>query len=307
MSFDVLEDNTKKLIDFIKGKNKDDNALIKLVISKTNKERLQMKDEYNSTQNSDLIEDLKSAYSGHFKDVLVGLFYSPLDYDCYQIRKAVKGLGTDEEALIEILTTRTSEKIEQMKLRYKEMFPGRDMVEDIKNDTSGSFWKVLKALLENKRNSTTNPDLEDCQNCAQKLYDSGINKKNTLETFTEILTQKSKEEIISIGKAYSKISQNNIIEDIKHFFSGDTKKLFIGIIFGLVNPSEYFAELVHHSVEGLGTKDTTLIRIMITRDEIDMPQIKQFYRQKYDKDMVDDIKDDTSGSYRRILVALATH
>ena len=306
MSFDVLED-TKKLIDFIKGKNKDDNALIKLVISKTNKERLQMKDEYNSTQNSDLIEDLKSAYSGHFKDVLVGLFYSPLDYDCYQIRKAVKGLGTDEEALIEILTTRTSEKIEQMKLRYKEMFPGRDMVEDIKSDTSGSFWTVLKALLENKRNSTTNPDLEDCQNCAQKLYDSGINKKNTLETFTEILTQKSKEEIITIGKIYHKMSQSNILADIKNLFSGDTKKLFTGIVFGLLSPSEYFAELVRDAVKGLGTKDTTLLRIMITRDEIDMPQIKQFYRQKYDKDMVDDIKDDTSGSYRKILVALATH
>ena len=306
MSFDVLED-TKKLIDFIKGKNKDDNALIKLVISKTNKERLQMKDEYNSTQNSDIIEDLKSAYSGHFKDVLVGLFYSPLDYDCYQIRKAVKGLGTDEEALIEILTTRTSEKIEQMKLRYKEMFPGRDMVEDIKSDTSGSFWTVLKALLENKRNSTTNPDLEDCQNCAQKLYDSGINKKNTLETFTEILTQKSKEEIITIGKIYHKMSQSNILADIKNLFSGDTKKLFTGIVFGLLSPSEYFAELVRDAVKGLGTKDTTLLRIMVTRDEIDMPQIKQFYRQKYDKDMVDDIKDDTSGSYRKILVALATH
>ena len=306
MSFDVLED-TKKLIDFIKGKNKDDNALIKLVISKTNKERLQMKDEYNSTQNSDLIEDLKSAYSGHFKDVLVGLFYSPLDYDCYQIRKAVKGLGTDEEALIEILTTRTSEKIEQMKLRYKEIFPGRDMVEDIKSDTSGSFWTVLKALLENKRNSTTNPDLEDCQNCAQKLYDSGINKKNTLETFTEILTQKSKEEIITIGKIYHKMSQSNILADIKNLFSGDTKKLLTGIVFGLLSPSEYFAELVRDAVKGLGTKDTTLLRIMVTRDEIDMPQIKQFYRQKYDKDMVDDIKDDTSGSYRKILVALATH
>ena len=306
MSFDVLED-TKKLIDFIKGKNKDDNALIKLVISKTNKERLKMKDEYNSTQNSDLIEDLKSAYSGHFKDVLVGLFYSPLDYDCYQIRKAVKGLGTDEEALIEILTTRSSEKIEQMKLRYKEMFPGRDMVEDIKSDTSGSFWTVLKALLENKRNSTTNPDLEDCQNCAQKLYDSGINKKNTLETFTEILTQKSKEEIITIGKIYHKISQSNILADIKNLFSGDTKKILTGIVFGLLSPSEYFAELVRDAVKGLGTKDTTLLRIMVTRDEIDMPQIKQFYRQKYDKDMVDDIKDDTSGSYRKILVALATH
>ena len=308
MNSDLIED-VKKLQEIIKGKSKDkdDNEVIKLITSHSNEERLKIKSEYNTSYNSDLIADLKSAYSGDFKDVLVGLFYSPLDYDCYQIRKAVKGLGTDEAALIEILSTRDSEKIEKMKLRYKEMFPGHEMETDIKNDTSGSFWTVLKALLENKRSLNTNPDLEECKNLAQKLYDSLNNKKNNTEIFSEILTQKSKEEIATIGKIYHKISKSNILEDIKKVFSGDTKKIFVGIIYGVLSPSEYFAELVHDAVKGLGTKDRTLKRIIISREEIDMPQIKQFYKQKFNKDMIEDIKDDTSGSYQKILVTLATH
>ena len=38
-----------------------------------------------------------------------------------------------------------------------------------------------------------------------------------------------------------------------------------------------------------------------------MPQIKQYYKQNYKKDMIDDIKGDTSGNYRKILVELASH
>ena len=300
-------DDAKTLYDLIKSKNKDDNKLIKLVTSRTKEERIKIKEEYNSTMNSDLIKDLQNAYSYHFRDVLVGLFYSPLDYDCYQIRKAVKGLGTDEDALIEILATRSPETIEQMKTRYKDMFPGHDMINDIKDDTSGSFWIVLKALLENKRNENKNPDFKECEKWAKMLFDSGPNKSTNVDTFIDILTKKSKEEIALIGKIYHKMTNSNILVDTQKYFSGDTKKAFIGIIYGILSPSEYFAKLVNDAVKGLGTKDTTLIRIMITRDEVDMPQIKQFYKALFNKDMVEDIKDDTSGNYQKILIELATH
>ena len=50
-----------------------------------------------------------------------------------------------------------------------------------------------------------------------------------------------------------------------------------------------------------------LIRVLVNRDEIDMPQIKQYYKQLYGKDMLDDIKNDTSGDYKKLLVELAGH
>ena len=75
----------------------------------------------------------------------------------------------------------------------------------------------------------------------------------------------------------------------------------------MISPAEYFAKKVNKAVKGLGTDNTTLIRILITRDEKDMPQIKQFYKQLFKKDMLEAIKDDTSGNYRKILLELASH
>ena len=75
----------------------------------------------------------------------------------------------------------------------------------------------------------------------------------------------------------------------------------------IINPSEYFATRVHYAVKGAGTKDTLLMRILITRDEIDMEEIKQAYQRLYNKDMVKAIESDTSGDYKRLLVELCSH
>ena len=74
-----------------------------------------------------------------------------------------------------------------------------------------------------------------------------------------------------------------------------------------LDPVEYYARRVNFAIKGLGTKDTLLIRILVTRDEIDMPQIRDAYKRLFNKDMIKDIEDDTSGDYRKLLVELASH
>lgn len=45
---------------------------------------------------------------------------APAEYDAYQLRKAVKGLGTDEDVLIEILCTRSNAQLKEVIRVYKE-------------------------------------------------------------------------------------------------------------------------------------------------------------------------------------------
>jgi len=101
-----------------KGKTKDEDKIIKLVTGRNNEQRQKIKETYYTLYNSDLIKDLQKELSGHFQEVVVALFYRPVDYDCFQLRKAVKGLGTDEDALIEILAIRPPEVIQEIKNRY---------------------------------------------------------------------------------------------------------------------------------------------------------------------------------------------
>ena len=49
------------------------------------------------------------------------------------------------------------------------------------------------------------------------------------------------------------------------------------------------------------------MRILIIRDEVDMPQIKQYYKQLYGKDMVQAVKNDISGDYQKLMIELCDH
>ena len=67
---------------------------------------------------------------------------------------------------------------------------------------------------------------------------------------------------------------------------------------------EWFATRVRDALEGAGTKDKQLIRIIISRCEIDLKEIRQSYFKLYQRDMVNDIRNDTKGDYKKILTAL---
>ena len=58
-------------------------------------------------------------------------------------------------------------------------------------------------------------------------------------------------------------------------------------------------------VHGIATTGCKIIQV--SRDEIDMPQIKNYYRTMYKKEMIDAIKSDTSGHYEKFLVELCGH
>ena len=71
-------------------------------------------------------------------------------------------------------------------------------------------------------------------------------------------------------------------------------------------PSQYFAHLLRKSIEGLGTDEETLSRVLVERHEIDMDFIRNYYVLETKRELIKDIIGDTSGIYQKITVKLAS-
>ena len=301
------EKDAEALRNAMKGAGTDENAIIKLVANRTNAQRQKIKLFYKSSYGRDLVEDLKKELSGNFEDAVIALFYDPVEYDCYQLRKAMKGLGTDEDTLIEIIATRPNWMIKAINKKYQEMYK-KNLQKDVESETSGTFKRLLVSLLQGNRSENTHPNQEERTKNAKELYEAGEKNWGTDESmFNKIFCVRSPLEFAAICKAYHKLTGHTILQAIDKEFSGDSKKLLTAIVYAVISPSEFFATRVNKAVKGWGTNDNMLIRVLVTRDEIDMPQIKQYYKQLYGKDMLEDVKNDTSGDYKNLLIELASH
>ena len=57
-------------------------------------------------------------------------------------------------------------------------------------------------------------------------------------------------------------------------------------------------------MKGIGTDDSRLMRVIVTRAELDLQYIKAVYISQYGKSLKDAVRSDTSGHYKDFLLAL---
>ncbi len=290
----------------MKGFGTDEAALIKICANRTNAQRQRIKHDYKALYGRDLIADLKSELHGKFEDAMIALFTEPIEYDCDELRGAMKGAGTNEDTLIEIIASRSKSQIMAIKQKYKEKF-NRDLEEDVKKETSGTLRHLLISLLQgSRREAPANPN--QMAAVAQEIYKAGEAKLGTDESvFNKYFCTLSPHELACMAQQYHKLTGHTILQAIDKEFHGDSKKALRTIVYATLSPSEYFATRVNDAIKGWGTKDHLLIRVLITRDEVDMPQIKQYYKQLYGKDMVAAVKSNISGDYQKLMIELCSH
>ena len=290
----------------MKGLGTDERTIINLICSRNAMQRAEIRRKYVAMYGTDLIKKLKDELSGNFEDTVVGLFMTPPEYDAYCLYKAMKGIGTSEGILIEILGTRNNQEIQMIKDEFQRAY-GKPLEKWITSETSGHFRKLLIAILQCSRSMNTVPNQAQCQSDAQALYQAGEGRWGTDEaTFVRIFTQRSAAELDMISSCYQQLRGNTLHHAIDKEFSGDTKKLLHTILEGLQDPAAYFAKRIRESVQGIGTNDSRLVRVIVSRCEVDMPRIKQAYQRLYGRDLVSDVRSDTSGDYKQILTYLLT-
>ncbi|XP_073925272.1 annexin A13 isoform X1 [Castor canadensis] len=301
--FDVDRD-VKKLYKACKGMGTDEAAIIEVLSSRTSDERQQIKQKYKTKYGKDLEEVLKSELSGNFEKTALALLDRPNEYAARQLQKAIKGLGTDEAVLIEILCTRSNKEIIAIKEAYQRLFD-RSLESDVKGDTSGNLRKILVSLLQANRDEEDEVDKDLAGQDAKDLYDAGEGRWGTDElAFNEVLAKRSHKQLRATFQAYQILIGKDIEEAIEEETSGDLQKAYLTLVRCARDREGYFADRLYKSMKGVGTDEETLIRIIVTRAEVDLQGIKAKFHEKYQKPLSDMVHSDTSGDFRKLLVAL---
>ena len=278
-------------------KSKDENTITEITMNHSNAERVKLRSDYKAKFNRELLDDLKKYTSSDLSTLLISIYRDPVEYDAELLYRAMKGIGTEDDIVIEVISFRSFERLSQIKQKFQELY-GNDLIKEIESETSGEYRTALKNLLETERSKNQNPDLDNCKKIAEELNNANES------VFVKYFTSLSTEELILVGKEYHKAYKKNLVQLVESKTSGDLQKLLKNIMYGLISPSEYFARQIATAVKGVGTKDTQLIRSVVSRADEDMKLIKRYYKKLFQKEMAEEVKADTSGNYQKILLFL---
>ena len=280
---------------------KNETSILEIITKTDLKKRMQISKYYKATYNNPLFDEIMSKIGGDFGYCAAQMFLSPLEFCIHHIKR---GLEKKNECTMEQLTSKTKEELQLIEDAYNNI-TGKVLKKEIIKAYPGSVGKNLVNLWDVKRLSNINPDKKECEKYANVLAKN--NPKNWVENeniFKDIFIQRSPEELILIARYYLKITGKNLMDDIENQTEGNIKLLLKEILYNNIMPQELFAEKIYLSIKGMGTDEEMLSRVLVSRCELDMSEIRDIYQKKYKVNMKEDIIDDTSQSYLKLCVFL---
>lgn len=288
----------------MKGFGTDEDAIIEVLCRRTCNQRMEIAKAFKTAYGKDLISDIKSECRNNFLSVLIALLTPRHEFYARELYEAMYGEGTDEDVLIEVMCGLSNAEIRAVSNVYGHLF-GKSLEDALREDTSGCFKRIMVSLSTGNRDESMVVDPNAAKIDAQSLKAAGISRMGTDESeFNRILCMRNYEQIKLIAHEYEQLTGHTLEKDIKKEFSGDIEDAMVALLRCALNRPEFFAKRLYNSMAGLGTNDRDLIRLVVTRCEIDMMDIKDAFLKKYGKPLKSFIKGDTSGDYKHALYAL---
>ncbi|XP_077399273.1 annexin A1-like [Vanacampus margaritifer] len=288
----------------IESKGVDEDVIISVLVKRNNEQRQKIKVVYEADHKEPLERALKSALRSDLEDICLALLMPPAHYDAYLIRDATKRLGTDEDVLVEVLATRSNERIRQLKRVYKEVY-GDDLEDVIKDETKGDFTTALLDMLKANKDESTEVDMALAQKDAEILFEAGENKKGVdISAFLDIMTTRSGPQLTKTFQKYACVSDMTLPKVLNMELRGDIEDCLLDIVKCAWSTPAFFAEKLHRAMERHGTCEDTLIRVLVSRSEVDLKKILEEYRAMYDRTLQEDILEDTKHHFENILLGL---
>uniref|UniRef100_A0A667Z3M7 Annexin n=1 Tax=Myripristis murdjan TaxID=586833 RepID=A0A667Z3M7_9TELE len=262
----------------IEGLGTREKTLIDVLTRRSSAQRQLICAAYQEATGRSLEEDLRGDTHGDFEEVLVALVTPPAAYDCHEVARAMK---------VSLSSLFFSSVCNQSHALILDVFffpteTEKKLTLDLKKEVSGQYSQALLLLAEGKRDESTTVDPEKAKEDAKTLYDAGEKKWGTDESkFIDILCHRSIPQLRQTLIEYKNISGKSLQQSIEGEMSGKLEELLVAIVKCVKSVPAYMAERLYESMKGGGTDEATLNRIMVSRSEIDLLDIRAEFKKLY--------------------------
>ncbi|KAJ6114816.1 annexin ANXC3.2 [Penicillium sp. IBT 16267x] len=288
----------------MKGFGTDDKTLIMVLVPLNPLQMAAVRAAYSKVHRRDLHKDIESETTGHFEEGLLAIVDGPLQYDAESARKAVKGLGTKEWLLNDVLLGRNNADIHAIKTAYEHSFH-RSLVQDVKDDLSMKTAELFTAVLRGNRQDEYAPiSHQNIESDARTIHETTAGRvvKDATE-ICAIFARSSDAELRAINQAFQERYSLSLEKHVKECFSGHLEESLVHILRSANDPVMRDACLINDCI---GVSDERLVSriVRLHWNRPHMTQVKLAYRHKFGKDLVSRVRNEIQGDCGRLLVAM---
>jgi annexin A7/11 len=291
----------------MKGFGTDEAVLIRILAKPDPMQMALLRHSYSHHLGRDLEKDVASETSGYLEEGLVALIRGPLMNDVHNLRKSMKGPGTNEVVMNDVLLSRSNADMAAIKKAYYDTYH-HDVSVDVKGDLSMKTERHFSMVLAANRAEESAPVYpQSTEQDVSELYKATEGKVGTDQmTVCNILSTRSDAQIRAIAHAFEQKYHIPLEKVIEKEFSGHMESALLMQLRGGADRAMRDAMLLEDTMSGMGTKDSLLIQrvVRLHWDRQHMDQVKKAYRHRFHKELATRVKGEVKGDVEKLLLAI---
>eukprot|EP00339_Tiarina_fusa_P022460 CAMPEP_0117003682 /NCGR_PEP_ID=MMETSP0472-20121206/4919_1 /TAXON_ID=693140 ORGANISM="Tiarina fusus, Strain LIS" /NCGR_SAMPLE_ID=MMETSP0472 /ASSEMBLY_ACC=CAM_ASM_000603 /LENGTH=357 /DNA_ID=CAMNT_0004704409 /DNA_START=63 /DNA_END=1137 /DNA_ORIENTATION=- len=331
-----IDEAVEKIREATKGWGTNEGALLRAMAYRTPEERCKVAIKYKETHGKELKAVMKSECGSRDFGTALQLLALPPDLaEVDIIRKACRGLGTDELLLYPVICGRSNKEIDQLKKKYFEvsatdellLYPvlcgrsnkeidqlkkkyfevySKDLGGVLDAELGGTFEKLifhcLQGLEEDVDSDYHTDDLVDQD--VDTFYAMGEGKFGTDEAgLFKLLCSRPSEHLAAVNLKYAEKHDVTLFKVMDSELGGDTREATLFLLGMKLKPYETVAKLIKEACKGAGTNEL-LLSCTIIRYHLVLKDVMLAYVELYGDTLQELIKSEVGGDYKRLLVEM---
>ncbi|KAI5596109.1 hypothetical protein POPTR_003G200700v4 [Populus trichocarpa] len=298
----VPSEDAEALYKACKGWGTNEKAIISILGHRNAAQRKQIRLAYSELFQEDLVKRLESELNGDFEKAVYRWVLDPEDRDAVLANVAIRKSG-DYHVIVEIACVLSSEELLAVRRAYHARYK-HSLEEDLAAHTTGDIRKLLVGLVTAFRYEGDEINTRLTNSEADILHDAIKDKAFNHEDVIRILTTRSKAQLMATFNRYRDDHGSSITKDLLDEPADEFKTVLRTAIRCLNDHKKYYEKILRNAIKKVGTDEDALTRVIVTRAEKDLNDIKEIYYKRNSVPLDQAVANDTSGDYKAFLLAL---